>query len=114
HGGDADREGRARWTGADRNPRPCGCAPGGTRPRHRRFTKITLDTIQWPAGCKLAAHCSAAPARSNVRSAPERSALPKTRRLRGAEIGAMRWLSVIGYQLSIIRFLPRKSGPINQ
>jgi len=46
------------------------------------------------------------------RSTPERSALPKTRRLRGAEIGAMRWLSVIGYQLSIIRFLPRKSGPI--
>ena len=38
-----------------------------------------------PTGWNCAAHSCAAPARSNVRSASERSALPKTRRLARAE-----------------------------
>jgi len=48
-----------------------GGAYGGTEPRHRRFTETTLDTGRWLAGFRRAAHCCAAPARSNVRSAPE-------------------------------------------
>ena len=44
---------------------------GRARPRHRRFTETTLDTVRWPTGFKRAAHSCAAPARSNVRSAPE-------------------------------------------
>ena len=39
-------------------------------------------------GCESAAHSCAAPARSDVRSAPRRSALPKTRRLARAEVTA--------------------------
>ena len=61
-------------------------ANGRTRPRHRRFTETTLDTVRGALGWKRAAYSCAAPARSDVRSAPERSALPKTRRLARAEI----------------------------
>ena len=53
---------------------------GRTRPRHCCFRKTTLDTVRRPTGCKRSAHSCAAPARSHVRSAPQRSALPKTLR----------------------------------
>ena len=66
-----DRERRGVWSWSDRGPCSRGCADGGTRPRHRRFTETTLDTVQWRTGCKRAAHSCAAPARSHVRSAPE-------------------------------------------
>ena len=56
---------------ADRDPRPGGGANGRARPRHRRFTETTLDTVRRRTGCKRAAHSRAAPARSDVRSAPE-------------------------------------------
>ena len=66
-----DRERRGRWSRSDRDPRPGGGADGRTRPRHRRFTETTLDTVRWPTGFERAAHSCAAPARSDVRSAPE-------------------------------------------
>ena len=66
-----DRERRARWPRSNRDPCPRGRANGGTRPRHRRFTETALDTVRRPTGCKRAAHSRAAPARSDVRSAPE-------------------------------------------
>ena len=67
----------ARVAGADRR----------SRPRHRSLTETALDTVR-AAHClwQRAAHSCAAPARSDVRSAPERSALPKTRRRTSAEI----------------------------
>ena len=71
HGRGPDRERRARWSHSDRDSRPGGRADGGTRPRHRRFTETALDTLRWRRGFKRAAHSCAAPARSNVRSAPE-------------------------------------------
>jgi hypothetical protein len=49
--------------------------------------KPTLDTVRWCAGLGHAAHSRATTARSNVRSAPQRSALPKTRRLTHTEVG---------------------------
>src|SRR5205807_10420180 len=52
---------------------------GVPRPRHRRFTESTLDPVWWHFPCGPA-HSCAAPARSDVRSTPERSALPKTGR----------------------------------
>src|SRR5205823_4365515 len=47
--------------------------------------ETTVDTVRGRAGKRAADSC-AAPARSDVRSAPEGSALPKTRRLARAEI----------------------------
>ena len=46
-----------------------------------------LLSIPYAGALRGAAHSCAAPARSHVRSAPERSALPKTRRLARAEVG---------------------------
>src|SRR5207253_11239624 len=60
---------------------------GRTRPRHCRFTETTLDAKRRRGRRIRAAHSCAAPARSDVRSAPERSALPKTRRLVRIETG---------------------------
>jgi len=55
-----------------------------TRPRDRRFTETTLDAgPSW----RYAVYSRAAPARSDVRSAAEWSALSKTRRRGGAKIG---------------------------
>jgi len=71
HGRDLDRERRDNWTPADRDSRSGGGANGRTRPRHRRFTETTLDTVRWPTGCASAADSCAAPTRSDVRSAPE-------------------------------------------
>jgi len=61
------------WSYSDRDPRPGGGPSRTTRPRHRRFTETTLDTVLWP-GWRRAAHSCAAPARPDVRSATERSA----------------------------------------
>ena len=60
--------------------RPGSGPDGATRSRHRRFTETTLHTVRRRVSFKCAAHSRAAPARSDVRSAPERSALPKTLR----------------------------------
>ena len=62
------------WSCSDRDPRPGGGAHGRTRPRHRRFTETTLDTVRWRTGFGRAAHSCAAPARSDVRSTAQRSA----------------------------------------
>ena len=78
------------WSHSDRDPGPGGGADGGARPRHRRFTETALDTVRWRAGSKRAAHSCAAPARSDVRSAAERSALPKTLR-RETKVSPMRF-----------------------
>ncbi len=72
------REGRGRRSRSDRNSRPGGGATGRARPRHRRVTEIVIDTVRGRTGGTRAAHSCAAPARSNVRSAAERSALPGT------------------------------------
>ena len=81
HGRAADRKRRGDWSHSDRDPRPGGGADGRARPRHRRFTETTLDTVRWRFPCGPA-HSCAAPARSNVRSASRRSALSENRRLR--------------------------------
>jgi len=58
--------------------------------RHWRFTKTALNTVQRSASYTGGtAHSRAAPARSDVRSAPEWSALPKTRRFARAESEAV-------------------------
>src|SRR5258708_2185808 len=80
YGRESDRERRLRWSYSDRDPRPGGGASRRTRPRHRRFTETTLDTVRWPTGWGRAAHSCAAPARSDVRSAPERSQISTTSR----------------------------------
>ena len=59
-----------RWSRFDRDPRPGGGANGRARPRHRRFTETTFDTVPG-AFAAASAHSRAAPARSNVRSAPK-------------------------------------------
>ena len=67
-----DRERRRDWSRSDRDLCSRGCADGGTRPRHCRFTETALDAVRAGAlASKRAAHSCAAPARSNVRSAPE-------------------------------------------
>jgi tetratricopeptide (TPR) repeat protein len=48
--------------------------------------ETTLNTIWGPDGHRPASHSRAAPARSDVRSASERSALPKACRVAGAEV----------------------------
>src|SRR4029077_3567529 len=69
---------------SDRDPRS-GCGTDGrARPRHCRFTATTLDAGRRRAGQIHAAHSCAPPARSDVRSAPERSALPETLRGKAA------------------------------
>src|SRR5439155_24165387 len=85
HGRNPYREGPDRWTSACRDSRAGGCADGGARPRHRRSTEIARDTIRQPIG--RAINSCVTPARSDVRSAPERSALPKNRRLVRIETG---------------------------
>src|SRR5207248_9920710 len=50
-----------------------------------RFTETALDTLSWRTRW-CAAHSCAAPARPNVRSASERSALPETRPVGSTEI----------------------------
>ena len=74
---DPDRERRGRWSRSDRDSRPGGGAARRARSRHCRVTETTLDTVRGPTGFEPAAYSCATPARSNVRSAPERSALPK-------------------------------------
>src|SRR4029077_8915684 len=65
---------------SDRDPRSgCG-ADGRARPRHFRFTASALDTGQGRTGQIYAAHSCAAPARSNVRAAAKRPAIPKALR----------------------------------
>src|SRR4029453_782500 len=86
-GRDPDRERCRGWAYSDRDPGPGGGADGGTRPCHRCFTKATLDTVRWRAGSKRAAHSCAAPARSHVRSAARRSALPKACHVACTEVG---------------------------
>src|SRR5947207_14955378 len=80
----------------DRDSRPGGGANGGTRPRHRRIREATLDPLRRCTWYECTADSRAAPTRSNVRSAPGQSALPKT--LRGkaeiislASAGATAW-----------------------
>src|SRR5207247_7918513 len=86
HSRESDRERRAHWSHSHRDPRSGGRAHGGRRPRHRRFAEATLDIVRWSAGyTKRTAHSCATPARSHVRSAAQRSALPKTLR-REAEV----------------------------
>src|SRR5206468_12449480 len=80
-GRDFDRERCRVGSYSDRDPGPGVGAHGGARPGHCCFTKATLDTVRWRAGSKRAAYSCAAPARPDVRSAPERSALPETRDL---------------------------------
>src|SRR6516165_2026127 len=72
---------------SDRDPSPGVGAHGGARPRRSCVKETALDTVRWRAGSKRAAYSRVAPARSDVRSASERSSLPKTRRLGIAEIG---------------------------
>src|SRR5947207_6131701 len=88
-GRDPDRERCRVGSYSDRDPGPGVGADGGTRPRHSRVRETALDTVRWRAGSKRAAHSGAAPARPNVRSASERSALPKTRigRAERSEVG---------------------------
>ena len=52
---------------------------GRGRPRHHRLAETALDPLRWPSVHDATYSC-AAPARSDVRSAPKRSALPKTLR----------------------------------
>ena len=40
-----DRERRGGWSRYDRDPSPRGCADGGARPRHRRFTEAAINTV---------------------------------------------------------------------
>src|SRR5204863_3084746 len=70
HGRESDRERRLDWSLVARDPRSGGGADGRARPRHRRFTETTLDLVRGLFLCGPA-HSCAAPARSDVRSAPE-------------------------------------------
>src|SRR5439155_3788255 len=75
---------------AHRDPCSGGGTYGRTRPRHYRFTETTVDPVRRPAGHNSrTAYSCAAPARSHVRSAPERSAFPKARCLARAESEAV-------------------------
>jgi hypothetical protein len=77
---------------ANRDPCPSDGTDGRTRPRHRCLTETTLDPVRGRTG--RTAHFCSAPAGPNVRSAPERSALPKT--LRGkTEVNAGEFLPQI-------------------
>jgi tetratricopeptide (TPR) repeat protein len=52
----ADRERRCEWSWSDRDPRSGSGGNGGARPRHRRFTETTLDTVWQYTCCEQAAH----------------------------------------------------------
>src|SRR5207249_12204049 len=80
------RKRRRGWARADRDLRPGGRASGRSGPRRRRVGRIVIDTFRGRTGFARAAHSSAAPAGSDVRSAPERSALP--------EIGGRTYLKI--------------------
>ncbi len=70
HGRAADRERRDGWSHSDRDPRPGGGADGGARPRHRRFTETSLDTVRRRAGlkpCRSLLRCSGS-IRCSIRS----------------------------------------------
>ena len=41
------------WSQSDRDPRPGGGADGRARPRHRRFTETTFDTVRRCAGLNV-------------------------------------------------------------
>src|SRR5205807_662173 len=73
------------WCMSDRDLCPGRGAARGTRSRHRRFTASALDAVCSAAGCG-ATYSGTAAARSDVRSAPERSAFPKTSRIACTEI----------------------------
>jgi len=104
HGSDSRRERRFVWLRSDRDPGEGGGADGRTRSGHRRFTETTFGTVQWPTGFEPAADSCAAPAGSNVRSAPKRSAFPKTRRLVRAEDVAASLCEASGRRLLVATF----------
>src|SRR4029453_12367426 len=85
HGRGSDRERRSRWSQSA--PYPCARVRenGRTRPCCRRITETALDTVRKHVCGKRASYSCPASARSNVRSASERSAFPKTRRLAHAQ-----------------------------
>src|SRR5207249_6698381 len=87
HGRESDRERPLDWSLVARDPRPGGGADGRARPRHRRFTETTFDTLRRLTEYNYAAHSGAAPARSDVRSAAERSALSEASRGWCVEVG---------------------------
>src|SRR5205823_12573255 len=92
HGRESDRDRPLGWSLVARDHLPGGGADVRARPRHRRFTETTFDTVRWLTEYNYAAHSRAAPARSNVRSASEGSALPKTRRFARAEVTPPRFV----------------------
>ena len=58
------------WSLSDRDPRPGGGADGRARPRHRRFTETTLDTVavaRWLQTCRSLPRCSGS-IRCSIRS----------------------------------------------
>ena len=69
------RERRSRWSRSDRGIRPGSSTTGRAGPRHRRIAEAVVDTIRGRTGFARATHSCATPARSDVRSAPERSTL---------------------------------------
>src|SRR5262249_29887451 len=75
---ESGREGCHDWSRSNRNARQDSGAHGRARPRHHSLTKITFDTVFGRVGLWRATYSFAAPTRSHVRSAPERSALSET------------------------------------
>ena len=72
HGHKSNRERCRGWARSDRDSRPGRGADRRTRPRDCRLTKTALDTVRGRTACgQCAAHSCAAPARSDVRSAPK-------------------------------------------
>jgi len=71
-------KGRDEWIRPDRDPRPSSGANGRDRPRHRCFTEAALDSCNY--GYIRSIYSRSTSARSDVRSAQERSSLRKTRR----------------------------------
>ena len=69
------RERCGRWSRSDRGIRAGGSTNGRAGPRHRGVAEAVVDTIRGGTGFARATHSCAAPARSDVRSAPERSTL---------------------------------------
>ena len=85
------RERRDRRSGSNRDSRPGGGAIGRARARDRCPGAIAIDTVRGRTGFTRAPYSCNSSTRSHVRSAPERSALSKTRRLTCAEVrGALR------------------------
>ena len=71
HGHDPARERCARRFCCARVPRPRVSTGRRARPRYHGDSKTALDTKRWFICCGHPAHSRAAPARSDVRSAPE-------------------------------------------